>query len=73
MNKRPSAHGARLNGGKHHTATQAMIAQPGSSLAQRHDLGMGRRIVIQQIAIVPAANNLSISDYQSATTGTSPA
>jgi hypothetical protein len=63
MNQGSGAHGARLNGGNHYAAAQAMISQPGSGLAHGNDLSVGRGVVLQQITIMAPANDLAIFDY----------
>lgn len=63
MNHGPRAHGAGLDGDKYFTAGQAMVAGPGCRLSQRDDLGMGRGIVVPQIAILPLAEDFAILDY----------
>jgi hypothetical protein len=62
MNQRSSAHGAWFNGGVNCATSQAMVAQPCSCLAQGHDFRVRSGIVIEQVAIVPSADDFALSD-----------
>lgn len=65
VDKRSGAHGAGFNGGVDSTAgvAQTMVAQVCGGLAQRDDLSVGGGIAIEQVAIVPTADNFTIFDY----------
>jgi hypothetical protein len=54
----PGTHGAGLDRNEHYAAYQAVIFQPCSRLPQSDNLGMGRRIVIAQVAVLTKPHHL---------------
>ena len=60
LQQRSRAHRARLNCSKQFAVSQAMIADRGTSFAQRVDLRVGRRIDVSDVAIKSAANDLAV-------------
>ena len=62
MDQRSRAHGAGLNRGDHGAAHDPMVSQSSGRLAQGNDLSMGRRIIIQQVAIMAPAKNFTVLD-----------
>jgi hypothetical protein len=66
MNCRSRAHSARLNCSKQFTAFQAVVADRGTGLTQRNDLGVGGGIGIGKVAIAPATDDLAVTNYDGA-------
>ena len=66
MNQSAGAHSARLNCSKQFTAFQAVVADRGTGLAQRDDLGVGGGIGIGKVAIAPATDDLAVTNYDGA-------
>jgi hypothetical protein len=66
MDKRSGAHGAGLDGGVHGAADEPVISDLRRGLAQGDYFSMRRGIVIEQVAVVACANNLTILNYKSA-------
>lgn len=58
MDESARAHGAGFNRGEDLTTGEAMIADARGRLAQGDDLSMGRGIVVEQVAIMPRADDL---------------
>jgi hypothetical protein len=56
-------HGTRFDCSKQRAADEAVITKVCGGLAQRHDLGMRRRIELGKITIPAAADDVSVADH----------
>jgi hypothetical protein len=63
MHHGAGAHGAGFNCNKQRAAFQTVVANGGTRLAQRHDLGMGRRIGADNVAVPSPSYNLGAAYY----------
>jgi hypothetical protein len=66
MHQRASAHCTRFNCSKQGAVAQAVVAEGGSGVAERYDLGMRRRIVCPDVLVPSAAYDLAFEDDDSA-------
>jgi hypothetical protein len=63
MNQGAGTHHAGLDGHEQFAIAQAMISNPGSSIAQGHDLRMRAGIVLSDIAVPSSADYLSLAHH----------
>lgn len=66
MNQRARAHGARLNCSKQLAVAQTVVTDVDTGVTQGDDLGMGGGIVVREIAIPSATDDLVFTDYNRA-------
>jgi len=62
VNQRTGTHGTGLNCSKERALAQAMITDVSSGFAQGDDLGVGRGVIVGEVAIPAAADDLPVAD-----------
>jgi hypothetical protein len=63
MHHGAGAHGARFNCNKQSAVFQTVVTNSGTSLAQRHDLGMGCRVGAGNVAVPSPSHDLAAAYY----------
>jgi hypothetical protein len=66
MHQSAGTHGARFNCSKQFTAFQTMVAEGGTGLAQRDNLGVRGGIGVGEIAVAAASDDFAVVNYHRA-------